>query len=367
MPIDVGRLQAVSKALSDAVAEPELWPHLLDQISKACGGLAAGLLPYSGSQGAMISSGCLEFLHAYVTEGWYEGDRDPRKRAIPIHLRGEVAIDADIVTSDEVRRSDFYNDYLRRFDSKWWAGVGFQGGRSEHWCLALQRSPRQGAFEHADKGILKELTGRLSEIAKLSYLTGRVALSEVANSFDRIQQAVVAVDETGWVIRANESAERLFGDGLRLSNGHLLIEDRKAAQEYHELLNRIRSRIQGRSLGAAPIVVNRKAAPLLIEALPVDGAARSPFLYARALLLLKSISKPARPDWHMLLKTFGLTPAEARLTVRLVTGDSIEQIADELHITRETARYELKSIFRKTDVHRQSELVALLSSLLRPK
>lgn len=72
-----------------------------------------------------------------------------------------------------------------------------------------------------------------------------------------------------------------------------------------------------------------------------------------------------RPDWHLLVGTFGLTPAEAQLAAQLVTGESLEDVADGLCISKETARYELKSVFRKTDVHRQSELVALLSSLLR--
>ena len=42
----------------------------------------------------------------------------------------------------------------------------------------------------------------------------------------------------------------------------------------------------------------------------------------------------------------------ARLTPRFA--------ARELTITRETARNQLKSVFAKTDTHRQSELVALL-------
>ena len=89
---------------------------------------------------------------------------------------------------------------------------------------------------------------------------------------------------------------------------------------------------------AASIVVRRKNAdPLLIEALPVDGAARSPFLHARALLLLKPVGKPAQPDWRLLVDAFGLTPAEARLAARLATGEALEQAADELHITKGTA------------------------------
>jgi DNA-binding CsgD family transcriptional regulator len=38
-------------------------------------------------------------------------------------------------------------------------------------------------------------------------------------------------------------------------------------------------------------------------------------------------------------------------------------VADELRISKETVRDQLKAIFLKTDTHRQSQLVALLVQL----
>jgi DNA-binding CsgD family transcriptional regulator len=43
-----------------------------------------------------------------------------------------------------------------------------------------------------------------------------------------------------------------------------------------------------------------------------------------------------------------------------VRGAPPDIAACELKISRNTARYQLKSVFAKTDTHRQSELVALL-------
>lgn len=47
----------------------------------------------------------------------------------------------------------------------------------------------------------------------------------------------------------------------------------------------------------------------------------------------------------------------------IAEGTSLESAAEKLNISRETARTELKFVFAKTDTHRQSELVALLSRL----
>jgi DNA-binding CsgD family transcriptional regulator len=54
---------------------------------------------------------------------------------------------------------------------------------------------------------------------------------------------------------------------------------------------------------------------------------------------------------------FGLTRAEARLVVHLVTGRSLKSSAKALGVGYETVRRQVKSVFQKTGTHRQSELV----------
>jgi DNA-binding CsgD family transcriptional regulator len=61
---------------------------------------------------------------------------------------------------------------------------------------------------------------------------------------------------------------------------------------------------------------------------------------------------------------FGLTPAEARLALLLVTGETLRSAAVKLSITYETARSQLKSIFNKTRTHRQAELVIVILTAL---
>ena len=77
----------------------------------------------------------------------------------------------------------------------------------------------------------------------------------------------------------------------------------------------------------------------------------------------------SQPPLHLRLRSdeigqaFDLTPAESRLAALLATGTSIASAAERLRISRETARNHLKAIFSKTGVHRQSELVTLVSQL----
>src|SRR5262245_58539705 len=61
---------------------------------------------------------------------------------------------------------------------------------------------------------------------------------------------------------------------------------------------------------------------------------------------------------------FGLTPAEARLALHLVTGQTLRSAAAKLSISYETARTHLKNIFKKTGTCRQTQLVIVVLTVL---
>jgi DNA-binding CsgD family transcriptional regulator len=62
----------------------------------------------------------------------------------------------------------------------------------------------------------------------------------------------------------------------------------------------------------------------------------------------------------ILRQFFGLTPAETRLAILLLQHRSVEEAAERLDISLNTARTHLKKLFEKTGTRRQSELVSLL-------
>jgi DNA-binding CsgD family transcriptional regulator len=57
-----------------------------------------------------------------------------------------------------------------------------------------------------------------------------------------------------------------------------------------------------------------------------------------------------------------LTPAEARVAGLIAEGRSVEEITGSLSVSSNTVRTQLKSVFTKTGVGRQAELVTLLSA-----
>lgn len=66
------------------------------------------------------------------------------------------------------------------------------------------------------------------------------------------------------------------------------------------------------------------------------------------------------PDFSTLAQSYGLTPAEIRITQALTQGRKLMQIAADLGVSRSTVAFHMRNIFQKTDTGRQAELVALL-------
>jgi DNA-binding CsgD family transcriptional regulator len=282
---------------------------------------------------------------------------------MPRLLAGEVLTDHDILTPDQIRFDPMYNELLYPFGFHWFAGIGFRAG-SAGWVMTLQRTSREGPFEEHEKRLLATLAPRLTETATLSTAVGRVALSSMTNILDRLRQPAVVLDRHGRVLEVNAAAAAGWDDEIKVRNKKLVVRDRNAAAKLDQLLVKMRTMSESAALPTEPILVQRaKGRPVVVRILPVDGAARTVFLGARAVLLLSNLTPPRSPEASLIAQAFGLTGAESRLVSLLAGGMSIETAAEYLGIARETARNQLKAAFAKTGTHRQAELISLVSQI----
>jgi DNA-binding CsgD family transcriptional regulator len=83
---------------------------------------------------------------------------------------------------------------------------------------------------------------------------------------------------------------------------------------------------------------------------------------------IKGIPKESEPSGvkiepKILEKSLSLSPRQAQLTSLLVQGFTLNQVAAQLSQTRETARWHLREIFRRTYTHSQAELTSLVERL----
>jgi len=77
-------------------------------------------------------------------------------------------------------------------------------------------------------------------------------------------------------------------------------------------------------------------------------------------ILINDPDEPLAVSAARVQQLFGLTTAESMIAARCAAGVEPRDLAQELGISRLTLRTHLRSIFRKTGVKRQVELVILL-------
>ncbi|MHA6732416.1 helix-turn-helix transcriptional regulator [Devosia sp. A369] len=103
----------------------------------------------------------------------------------------------------------------------------------------------------------------------------------------------------------------------------------------------------------------------VIHLMPVTRDASSIFSMSGTIMAVAPVAAAAGvPSAEMTASLFGLTPAEARLSVALASGLSLRDSAANSQIGVGTARQYLNRIFSKTGVVQQSELVSLLKGFL---
>jgi DNA-binding CsgD family transcriptional regulator len=358
-------LMKASARLGDAVVDPAAWPSVMGDMSHSVRAQGAILLQSDvRTPDVPRTVGVSEAFDAYFRDGWHT--RDVRAaRGVPLILSGQsVVIDQDILSSDEIRKDAFYNECSIPIGCPWFAVVGFHAGTA-HWGLSFQRTARQGPFEPKDKRVIAQISRRLSEAATLSKAVSRSVLTGTTNALNLVRQPAIIVDRLGFVLDANAAADRLFDSEICVHNRRLHVADKRARAELGRFVDAIRVAADTDPLPGDPIVVRRPLKPpVLIRILPIEAAARSPFLGARALLMLLDLGQRSAPPPGLLAQVFGLTAAEAKLASLLGAGESVERAAERLGISPLTARTQLKAVFSKTDTHRQAELAALLLRLL---
>lgn len=82
-----------------------------------------------------------------------------------------------------------------------------------------------------------------------------------------------------------------------------------------------------------------------------------------ALLRLTALHHCYSGIRHRLEDLYGLTHAEAELAAHLAQGKSLERIASVRRVRLETVRTQLSRVYKKTETHRQGELVCLAGVL----
>jgi DNA-binding CsgD family transcriptional regulator len=366
--VDQRQIDQALDSCYDAVIEPERWSDALHELARALDSVCAMFYPEIPSGRLLTvpaSRDYGDFLDDYVKGGWYE-NHYRAERGWP-QLRGgrPVVIEHDLATDEERKHLRHYNDLYLRWGFPGFAMVGIRIN-GENWALPLLRDTAQGHFDREDSKVLAELAPHFRRMLRLSERLARDRAAAGLDVLDAMKGAAILVGRDGRVIAMNKNAERLLGNGLVLHNGLLDTDDGAARAKLYALIAsmRIAESVGGRP--GDPVVIRRlDMRPVVVEAFPAQGCLSDVFNCLGTLLLVTDLDERCGPAAETLRSVLGLTPAEARLTACLCEGSDLAAAAHSLGVSTQTARSQIKSVFAKTDTHRQAQLVALAARISR--
>jgi DNA-binding CsgD family transcriptional regulator len=173
--------------------------------------------------------------------------------------------------------------------------------------------------------------------------------------FDAIGVGVLLVGQGGKLLSASAVGEQALANGrsVRLDfHGRVCLADDDADARYSRLLAQWRD-------GERQQVIDVNGTKLTLVRL--QKSARVQFFDSPSIaIIIEPPVKAAVVDMPQLGGRFGLTKAEIRIMHGLLQGSSINDLAVEGNRSRETIRSQLKSVFAKTGVKSQTELLRLV-------
>ena len=222
----------------------------------------------------------------------------------------------------------------------------------------LDIGPAVGSLRTEEEDLLASFTQGLIKIVAVA--GGRGTSSSPIAALNAMRLPAIALDQHGFVADANAAADVVFDNDIKIKDRRLFVRDPAARTHLKEVIDRLKDQHRLDSVALEPIIVPRTdKLPVIVRIWPFEAPAQD----ARALLTLNALGPKPGPPAAILAKIFRLTPSEAKLASIIARGVPPDIAARELKISRDTARNQLKSVFIKTDTHRQSQLVALLSQV----
>jgi len=380
------RILPTIRRLYDAATDAEKWPAFLQELARCFDADGAHIVRVQPHERALSFSALYGYDEAI--RKLYGGDgadlasalarferhfselmpTDPRIRFIEQYPSRPLS--CRLAISDaELHGSKMYQDLLRHADVEYSLVVCSPEDDGSLIMFGVFRGKQSTFFKEQEAEAFGELIPHVKQAMALSEHLARIDLvNRIAfEALDGIAMGILLVDESARVIHANAAAKRIteLADGISLCNGtlkvHVKDEDRLLRSAIWDAIAKVRT---GEIPPGEAVAVSRPSGhepfPVLIGTLWGNhlryglGRLDRPV----AVVFVTIPEEPQEVPAELLRRLFGLTPAEARICERVVLGCTVEEAAKDLKITTDTARVHLKSVFAKTGVSRQAQLVA---------
>jgi DNA-binding CsgD family transcriptional regulator/PAS domain-containing protein len=271
-------------------------------------------------------------------------------------------------------QSEFYHGWLKPQNFIDASVLVIEKSMNSITTLVNVRTESQGTFDDATMALLETLYPHLRRAA----LIGRVIedhqkqAAEYAAAIDSLAAAMFVLTASGEVSQANSAGESLLSKGapLRKVNGRLELIDGPANRSLRMALAAARDGEEYLGDKGVSIPVRGPGGTeYVVHMMPLNKARQNSIKADKGAAVVIFVIQTDAGDAAAIAvftERFGLTAQETRVLQTVVEVGGVPAAADVLGISPATARTHVTSIFDKSGVRRQTDLIRLLTQMKSP-
>ncbi len=371
--MDRRRSAHIVPEIYEATIDPDHWDYVVTMIAK---------LTRSDSACLYYLNNEMEFASTIAQFGLAEGHRISFGEQCDSLDR--MFSDTDSDTVEELNCSQFfpgsngvlsenstlYQNWMKPNDIYHVGGARFAYTNTHRAGIAILRDQDAGMWSEGDMRVINEILPHLRRALNIhsEFTHLRLKQDALLKGLDRLVIGLILYDRNAQPVYINPTARAIIDQhpALQLQDGDLILvnpEDGKNLRQtivHTAEIDPEDSWKQSVAIGIThpdvesplPLLVTPMHANLITSDLDYEGAKVAVFMTDPNLEQPISIEN--------LVSVYNLTPSEAQVAISLANGHSIDEIANLSNHSAHTIRSQLKSVFRKTGVARQSELIKLL-------
>ena len=360
---DDAQFESLAALMRRAALGEVSWGAVMVAISTACDATSANLVG--------VDRGMLQFIHANDLDPAMLEDLGPTIQSeadnprLMLSSRSavmQVVEGVDFGSDVMIRRFPVFGEVCRKYDVGFGMQICLEREAGRFVGLALLRGRRAEHGSPDDARTFKALAPQLLEAVKLARIIEDQGVALARNSLEAVHSASFLCDGWGRVRGLTPAAETLVeaGGPLLLKDGRLAARGDSAAQALSDAVYRAtRNPLEPvRTL----VVQGLDGLRWAVDVAPLPTVEHSLGFAPSVIVIVRQRQTDA--DAALIASLLGLTAAEASVAAALATGASREDIALERGVSMQTIKHQVKQIFAKTGVTRESELIVLLNRRL---
>lgn len=358
----------------DAAVTPNEWPAVLERICKLLNAQTAALWSYDiydRTPPWQLEIGYDPYWMKLYTDKYLS--LNPYMDDVARLSPGEARASSSRPDYAELFKTEFYQGWLKpqRFIDS--SVLMVEKSMNTITTLVNVRNEDQGLYNQATIDVVRMLYPHLRRAVMIERVVRdhQDRSAEYSAALDSLASGMFLLTAEAAVTHANVAGEVMLAAGspLKTVNGRLMLADEQANRNLREAISSAREGDVRLGEKGTSIPVRGEHGEFILHMLPLNAARRKSVGSSASAALVVFVSRNDPQDTQTITafaERFGLTAQETRVLQTVVEAGSVPMAADILGISSSTARTHVTSIFDKSGVRRQADLIRLLTKMKSP-